>query len=88
MNSINTINDERVRAKEVLKEAESKEMYLTVVIKSKTKKPEIDFNTKKEAFEFAESLLRQMSLGASKVTVSGFKQLWLHLNFERMKVNI
>ena len=87
MNNMNTSNAERVRAKEVLKESESNEMYLTVFMKSKTKKPDVDFHTKK-AYDFAESLLRKMNLGASKVSVSGFKQLWVHLNFERIKVNI
>ena len=62
-------NGEKVKRREILKEGE-KDMYLTVVLKSKTLKTEIDFSNKKECYEFAEGLMEKMKLKAAKITVS------------------
>ena len=51
-------NGENVKRREILKEGE-KDMYLTVVLKSKTLKTEIDFSNKKECYEFAEGLMEK-----------------------------
>ena len=79
-------NGEKVKRREILKEGE-KDMYLTVVLKSKTLKTEIDFSNKKECYEFAEGLMEKMKLKAAKITVSEFKQHWIHFNFDTMKIN-
>ena len=76
---------EKVLAKEVEKRGED-DMFLTVVLKSKSSKTEKDFNNKRECYEYAENLLRQMQLSAAKATVNGYKQVWIHLNFQIMKV--
>ena len=76
---------EKVLAKEVEKRGED-DMFLTVVLKSKSSKTEKDFNNKRECYEYAENLLRQMQLSAAKATVNGYKQAWIHLNFQIMKV--
>ena len=51
-------NGKKVKRREILKEGE-KDMYLTVVLKSKTLKTEIDFSNKKECYEFAEGLMEK-----------------------------
>ena len=51
-------NGKKVKRREILKEGE-KDMYLTVVLKYKTLKTEIDFSNKKECYEFAEGLMEK-----------------------------
>ena len=84
-NAVNA-NAQKVKSKEVMKEGE-KDMFLTVVLKSKSLKSEVDFQNKKECYVFAESLMERMNLKASKITVAAFKQKWIFFNFETMKVN-